>query len=109
MTFAIILLLSAIVGVRITLIEAAMLDGARRWQTLKAVVFPVLAPAFVIITVIVMVDVFNNADYTFLLTGPEGGPMRRTDIMGTFLFRAAFGGAASSTNVNLGMSAAVAW
>lgn len=107
MSFSIILILSAIVGVRLTLIEAAMLDGARRWQALKAVVFPVLAPAFVIITVIVMVDVFNNADYTILLMGPEGGPARRTDIMGTFLYRAAFGGAASSTNVNLGMSAAV--
>jgi raffinose/stachyose/melibiose transport system permease protein len=107
MSFAIILILSAVVAVRITLIEAAMLDGARRWQALKAVVLPVLAPAFVIITVIVMVDVFNNADYTILLMGPEGGPARRTDIMGTFLYRAAFGGAASSTNVNLGMSAAV--
>ncbi len=107
LSFAIVLILSAIVGVRITLLEAAMLDGARRWQTLKAVVFPVLAPAFVIITVIVMVDVFNNADYTILLVGPEGGPIRRTDVMGTFLYRAAFGGAASSTNVNLGMSAAV--
>lgn len=107
MSFALIIILSAIVGVRLTLIEAAMLDGARRWQALKAVVFPVLAPAFVIITVIVMVDVFNNADYTILLMGPEGGPARRTDIMGTFLYRAAFGGAASSTNVNLGMSAAV--
>ena len=49
-----------------------MLDGASRWQTLKAVVFPVLAPAFILIIVIVMVDVFNNADYTLLLMGPRG-------------------------------------
>lgn len=107
MSFAIILILSAIVAVRVHLIEAAMLDGAKRWQTLKAVVFPVLAPAFVLITVIVMVDVFNNADYTLLLMGPEGGPARHTDIMGTFLFRAAFGGSATSVNPNFGMSAAI--
>jgi raffinose/stachyose/melibiose transport system permease protein len=107
MSFAIILILSAIVAVRLHLIEAAMLDGANRWQTLKAVVFPVLAPAFVLITVIVMVDVFNNADYTLLLMGPEGGPNGATDIMGTFLFRSAFGGSATSTNVNFGMSAAI--
>jgi raffinose/stachyose/melibiose transport system permease protein len=107
MSFAIILILSAIVGVRVHLLEAAMLDGASRWQTLKAVVLPVLAPAFILITVIVMVDVFNNADYTLLLMGPEGGPNGRTDIMGTFLFRAAFGGSATSTNVNFGMSAAI--
>lgn len=107
MSFAIILVLSAIVGVRIHLIEAAMLDGASRWQTLKAVVFPVLAPAFILVTVIVMVDVFNNADYTLILMGPEGAPARATDIMGTFLFRSAFGGSATSVNVNFGMSAAI--
>ena len=107
MSFAVILILSAIVAVRVHLIEAAMLDGANRWQTLKAVVFPVLAPAFILITVIVMVDVFNNADYTLILMGPEGAPARATDIMGTFLFRSAFGGSATSVNVNFGMSAAI--
>lgn len=107
MSFAIILILSAIVAVRVHLIEAAMLDGASRWQVIKAVVFPVLAPAFVLITVIVMVDVFNNADYTLLLMGPEGGPNGATDVMGTFLFRSAFGGSATSVNVNFGMSAAI--
>jgi len=107
MSFAIILVLSAVVAVRVHLIEAAMLDGANRWQTLRTVVFPVLAPAFVLITVIVMVDVFNNADYTLILMGPEGAPARATDIMGTFLFRSAFGGSATSVNVNFGMSAAI--
>lgn len=107
LSFAIIIILSAIIGVRVHLIEAAMLDGASRWQTLKAVVFPVLAPAFILITVIVMVDVFNNADYTLLLMGPEAGPLRATDIMGTFLFRSSFGGSATSVNVNFGMAAAI--
>ena len=84
-----------------------MLDGANRWQTLRAVVFPVLGPAFILITVIVMVDVFNNADYTLLLMGPEAGPLRNTDIMGTFLFRTSFGGSATSVNINFGMAAAI--
>jgi raffinose/stachyose/melibiose transport system permease protein len=51
--------------------------------------------------------VFNNADYTLILMGPEGGPVRSTDIMGTFLFRSAFGGSATSTSVNFGMAAAI--
>lgn len=107
MSFAMILIMSAIIGVRVHLLESAMLDGASRWQTLKAVVFPVLAPAFVLITVIVMVDVFNNADYTLLLMGPDAGPLRSTDTMGTFLFRTSFGGSATSVNVNFGMAAAI--
>ena len=105
--FAIVLILSAIVGVRVTLLEASVLDGASRWQSLKAVVFPVLTPAFVLISVIVMVDVFNNADYILLLMGPEAGPLRSTDVMGTFLFRASFGGSATSVDVNFGMAATI--
>ncbi len=107
LSFAIILILSAIIGVRVHLLESAMLDGATRWQTIKAVVFPVLAPAFILITVIVMVDVFNNADYTLLLMGPEAGPVRSTDLMGTFLFRTSFGGSATTVDVNFGMAAAI--
>ena len=107
LSFAIVLILSAIVGVRLHLVEAAALDGASRWRILRAVVFPVLAPAFVLITVIVMVDVFNNADYTLLLMGPEAGPLRSTDTLGTFLFRSSFGGSATSVNVNFGMAAAI--
>tara|TARA_R110000850_G_scaffold67549_2_gene150450 strand:+ start:355 stop:1269 length:915 start_codon:yes stop_codon:yes gene_type:complete len=107
LSFAIILIMSAIIAVRVHLLEAAMLDGANRWQTLRAVVFPVLGPAFILITVIVMVDVFNNADYTLLLMGPEAGPLRNTDIMGTFLFRTSFGGSATSVNINFGMAAAI--
>ena len=107
LSFAIVLILSAIVGVRVHLVEAAALDGASRRQILKAVVLPVLAPAFVLITVIVMVDVFNNADYTLLLMGPEAGPLRSTDTMGTFLFRTSFGGSATSVNASFGMAAAI--
>ena len=107
MGFAVMLILSAVLAVRISLIEAAMLDGASRLQTIRTVIVPTLAPAFVLITVIVMVDVFNNADYTLILMGPEAGPNRATDVMGTFLYRTAFGGAATTTKINFGMAAAI--
>lgn len=107
MGFAIMLILSGILAVRTDLLEASQLDGANRWQSIKNVVFPVLGPAFVLITVIVMVDVFNNADYILLIMGPEAGPLRSTDIMGTFLFRTAFGGSADTTDTNFGMAAAI--
>ncbi|MFG1495210.1 sugar ABC transporter permease [Saccharospirillum sp. HFRX-1] len=107
MGFAIMLILSGILAVRSDLLEASMLDGANRWQSIRNVVLPVLGPAFVLITVIVMVDVFNNADYVLLIMGPEAGPLRSTDIMGTFLFRTAFGGNADTTDTNFGMAAAI--
>ncbi|TGG94234.1 sugar ABC transporter permease [Natronospirillum operosum] len=107
MGFAIMLVLSAILAVRNDLLEAAILDGANRLQAIRHIVMPVLAPAFVLITVIIMVDVFNNADYTLLIMGPEAGPLRSTDVMGTYLFRTAFGGSAASVNTNFGMAAAI--
>lgn len=107
MGFAIMLILAGILAVRQDLLEAAVLDGASRWQAIKAVVAPVVAPAFILITVIIMVDVFNNADYTLIIMGPEAGPLRSTDVMGTFLFRTAFGAGASTVNTNFGMAAAV--
>jgi len=107
MGFAIMLILSGIISVRIDLLEAAMLDGANRLQLIKNVVFPVLGPAFILITVIIMVDVFNNADYTLLIMGADAGPMRSTDIMGTFLFRSAFGASAAASDANFGMSSAI--
>lgn len=107
MGFAIMLILSGILAVRTDLLEASQLDGANRWQSIKNVVFPVLVPAFILITVVVMVDVFNNADYILLIMGPEAGPLRSTDIMGTFLFRTAFGGSADTTDTNFGLAAAI--
>ena len=107
MGFAIMLILSGILAVRTDLLEASMLDGANRWQSIRNVVFPVLGPAFILITVIIMVDVFNNADYTLLIMGAEAGPFRSTDIMGTFLYRSAFGASAAASDANFGMSAAI--
>ncbi|MEX1057800.1 MAG: sugar ABC transporter permease [Natronospirillum sp.] len=107
MGFAIMLILAGILAVRQDLLEAAVIDGANRLQTIKAVVLPVVAPAFILITVIIMVDVFNNADYTLIIMGPEAGPLGSTDVMGTFLFRTAFGSGASTVNTNFGMAAAV--
>ena len=107
MGFAIILVLSAIVSVRVSLLEAAFIDGASRLQAIRAVIFPVLAPAFMLISVIVMVDVFNNADYTLLLMGAEAGPNRATDVMGSFLYRTSFGGSATSTRSDMGLAAAI--
>jgi raffinose/stachyose/melibiose transport system permease protein len=105
--FSIMLILSAILGVRSDLLEAAVLDGASRWQCIRYVVFPVLAPAFVLITILTMVDVFNNAEYVLILMGPDAGPYYSTDILGTFQYRTAFGTSGGSGTANLGLAAAI--
>ena len=103
MGFAIMLFMSAILAVRSDLIEAALIDGASRWQVIRNVVLPVVVPGFILVSVITLVDVFNNADYTLLLMGDEAGPMRSTDVMGSYLYRTAFGG------VGGGLSPILVW
>lgn len=105
--FSIMLILSAILGVRTELLEAAVLDGASRLQCIKHVIIPVLTPAFILITILTMVDVFNNAEYVLILMGPDAGPYYSTDIMGTFQYRTAFGSSGGSGKADLGMAAAI--
>ncbi|KEQ19090.1 carbohydrate ABC transporter permease [Endozoicomonas numazuensis] len=105
--FVIMLILSAILGVRSDLLEAAVLDGANRWQCIRHVVLPVLTPAFILITILIMVDVFNNADLVLILMGPDAGPYYSTDVMGTFQYRTAFGSSGGSGAADLGMASAI--
>ena len=105
--FAIILILSAIVSVRIDLIEAAFIDGASRLQAIKSVILPVIMPAIVVIFVIIMVDTFNNADYTLLIFGPTGGVGKSADVLGSYLYRAAFGAGPSDPVLGYGIASVV--
>lgn len=105
--FVIMLILSAILGVRTDLLEAAVLDGASRWQCIRHVVLPVLAPAFILTTILIMVDIFNNADLVLILMGPDAGPYYSTDVMGTFQYRTAFGSSGGSGAADLGMASAI--
>ncbi|WP_119393441.1 carbohydrate ABC transporter permease [Salinibius halmophilus] len=107
MGFAIMLILSAIVAVRLDLVEAAFLDGARRLQAIRHVVLPVLMPAIIVIFVIIMVDTFNNADMTLLIFGPAGGPGYGADVMGSYLYRAAFGAGSTDPVLGYGVAAVV--
>lgn len=107
MGFAMMLILSAIVAVRLDLVEAAFLDGARRLQAIRHVIFPVLMPAIIVIFVIIMVDTFNNADMTLLIFGPSGGPAYSADVMGSYLYRAAFGAGSNDPVLGYGVAAVV--
>lgn len=107
MGFAILLVLSAILAVRVDLVEAAFLDGASRWQALRHIVMPVLAPAFVVIFIIILVDTFNNADLTLLIAGPQAGPNFSTDVLGSYLYRSAFGAGPTSQVLGYGVASVV--
>ena len=57
------------------LIEAAKIDGANAWQTLKSVTLPLLMPTITICTFLTMSNGFKLFDQNLALTGGNPGKM----------------------------------
>jgi arabinogalactan oligomer/maltooligosaccharide transport system permease protein len=68
--------------------EAAALDGATRWQRLRAIVLPLLAPALLPSVILGAVWTFNMFNVVFLVSGGE--PDGATDILVSQAYRWAF-------------------
>lgn len=105
--WAIVIYLSGLAGVPAELREAAVIDGASPWQAFWRVVFPMLAPSFTSLTVITFIQNTRVFDVVYVLTGPFGAPAGRTDVLGTLIYRTAFG-ASSMDSSDLRMSYAIA-
>lgn len=84
-SFAILSGLQSIPG---ELYEAARVDGAGFFYTLRRVTVPLLKPTLTVTTVLNVIYVFNSFPIIWVLT--EGGPAYRTDILITFLYKKAF-------------------
>jgi N,N'-diacetylchitobiose transport system permease protein len=70
------------------LIEAAEIDGARRWQVFKDVTFPLLLPIFVILTSLSIIWDFQVFNQVWLMRGSE--PEESYWIMSVYSFFEAF-------------------
>ncbi len=68
--------------------EAAVLDGAGRWQTLRHVILPLLGPALLPSIMLGAVWTFNMFNIVFLVSGGE--PDGATDILVSQAYRWAF-------------------
>ena len=91
--------LAALQGVPHSLVEAATMDGAGRWQRFRAVTLPAIRAALGFVTVMLVIGGFNVFISVYLMTG--GGPAGRTDVLLTFMYRQAF------ENLDLGFGSAV--
>ena len=61
-------------------------------------VFPLLSPSFTSLTVLTFIQIFRVFDVVYVLTGPVGAPAGRTDVLGTLVYRTAFGVGGLSAN-----------
>jgi ABC-type sugar transport system permease subunit len=88
---AVVLYLAGLQNVPEDLKHAAMVDGARRWQVFRDVIFPMLAPAFTVVTVLSFILIFRAFDLIYVLTGPLGAPDGATLVIGVLIYGDAFG------------------
>ena len=70
------------------LVEAAEIDGARRWQIFKDIIFPLLTPIFVILTSLSIIWDFQVFNQVWLVRGGE--PEEDYWLMSVYSFFEAF-------------------
>jgi len=87
----IVIYLAGLQSVPVDLKDSARVDGANGWQVFRGVTFPMLAPAFTIVTITTFVTMFRAFDIPYVLGGPGGAPDGTTDVLSLVIYREAFG------------------
>jgi raffinose/stachyose/melibiose transport system permease protein len=82
--FHMMLFIAALQGVDRSLVEAARIDGASRWQVLRFVVIPLLYPTIRLSIFFAVLGSFQLFDLVMPLT--RGGPADSSQTMVSFLY-----------------------
>lgn len=72
-----------------SIVESATLDGASVWQIYRIMLFPLLKNTHITVILSVILGSFRAFDIIYFSTG--GQPGGRTDIVGTYLYKATLG------------------
>lgn len=82
-------------------LEAAMVDGASRWQALRTITLPLLAPVLLVAVLIRAISATKTYDLIYILT--RGGPGSATETISYSIWKAAF------TTLEMGRAAAASF
>lgn len=83
--------MAGLAGIPASVLEAAQIDGASRWQCLWRIRIPLLGPTLYFVALTGFISAFQAFDQIFALT-PSGGPDANTDVMALRIYREAFQG-----------------
>lgn len=89
--FPILVYLAAVQAVPREYSEAALVDGANRWQDFRHVTLPLLLPSIAMVTILTFIWDFNAFELVFVMQGASGAPAYATDLLATLFYRTAFG------------------
>ena len=102
--FGMLLYLSTLVGIDKSYYEAAMLDGATKWQQIRMITLPLLKPTVIMLVILNLGQIFRS-DFGLFYQVPmdQGALYNTTQTIDTYVFRALL------VNNNFGMSAAASF
>ena len=99
--FCVVIFLAALQDVPATLLEAGRLDGAGRWQLLRHITLPAIAPVTVFLVLWQTINSLQVFDLVYVTT--RGGPLGSTTVIVYFIWEQAF------RNFTAGYGAAAAY
>lgn len=98
--YIMVLYLAGLKGCDPSLEEAAIVDGATRWQRLWSVIMPQLKNVNTVVFAIIVIDSLRTFDIVWAMT--RGGPYNSSQLLSTYMYQESF------TAVNLGYGSAIA-
>lgn len=104
MGYGMVVYLASITGIDSTYYEAAIIDGATKWQQVKNITLPLLKPIIIIMFILAIGSIFRSDFGLFYQVPRESGQlMNVTTTIDTYVYKALM------TLGNIGMSAAAAF
>jgi len=83
-----VIFLAALQSIPADLQEAAGVDGAGTWQRFRLITLPLLRPAVLFVSIMLIIGAFNVFLSVYLLTG--GGPEGSTEVLLSYMYTQAF-------------------
>jgi raffinose/stachyose/melibiose transport system permease protein len=86
--FSMVLYLAGLQGIPNEIIEAAQLEGARRWQIARKIVWPMLRHVHLTLILLGVIGTLQTFPLIYTLT--HGGPNHATEMLPNYIFQQAF-------------------
>lgn len=86
--FVIIIVLAGLESLDQSPLEAAQIDGAGRWQTLRHVTLPMLSPVITVVLLLRVIDAVKT--FALINTMTQGGPGTSTLAISSYVYRTGF-------------------
>jgi len=86
--FGVLIYLSGLRSIPEEVLEAAKIDGANSWQSLRYVTWPLLTPTTMFLTMMGVIGGFQVFQSVYIMTG--GGPLDKTRVYLFYLWQTAF-------------------